>query len=120
MSYFKLGVVGEGYAFFLPDSYRKPLKVLGSGIRRSINGTAKRDVVAQKYMFELGFEHLTHNEYTNFLQIFNKNISEGKDLTFVDDEGTYLVTWGSDGFGLDDRQQDEEIFWSGTIFLEEI
>lgn len=120
MSYFKLGVQGEGFAFFLPDSYRKPLKVLGSGIRRSINGKAKRDVISKKYMFELGFDYLSEKEYRNFLEIFKKNIDEGKNLTFIDDEGTYTVIWGSDGFGLDDRKQDDEIYWSGTIFLEEI
>lgn len=120
MSYFKLGVEGEGYAFFLPDTYRKPIKVLGSGIRRSINGTARRDVTAKKYMFELGFEYVSEQEYLNLLAMFEKNIDEGKNLTFVDDEGTYTVIWGSDGFGLDDRKQDNQIYWSGTIFLEEI
>jgi hypothetical protein len=120
MSYFKLGVQGEGFAFFLPDSYRKPLRVLGSGVRRTINGTAKRDVVAKKYTFELGFNYLSQKEYLNFLEVFSKNIDEGKNLTFVDDEGTYTVIWGSGGFGLDDRLQDDEIFWSGTIILEEI
>lgn len=120
MSYFKLGVQGEGFVFFLPDSYRKPLKILGSGIRRSINGTAKRDVVATKYTFELGFDYLSEKEYLNFMQIFRKNNEEGKDLTFVDDEGTYTVLWGSDGFGLDERKPDEEIYWSGNIILEEI
>jgi len=119
MSYFQLGVEGEGFIFFLPDTYRKPIKVLGSGIRRSISGTARRDVTAIKRTFELGFNDLSHAEYLNFFEMFNKNINEGKALTFIDDEGTYTVTWGSDGFGLDDRVQDEEIYWSGTIVLEE-
>jgi len=120
MSYFKLGVEGEGFVFFLPDTFKKPLKILGSGIRRSINGTARRDVVATKHMFELGFDFLSESEYQNFLHVFHKNVTEKKDLTFVDDEGTYTVMWGSDGFGLDERKQDSEIFWSGVIMLEEI
>jgi len=120
MTYFKLGVEGEGYAFFLPDSYRKPVKVLSSGIKRTISGKAKRDIIARKYNFEMSFEYLTQREYIKLFEMFKKNVDEGKDLIFTDDEGTYTVLWGSDGFGLDDRKQDEEIYWSGTIILEEI
>lgn len=120
MVYFKLGVQGEGFTFFLPDSYRKPIKVFGSGIRRSISGVAKRDVTVRKYTFEMGFEYMTQREYLNFFEMFKKNVDEGKNLTFIDDEGTYTVLWGSDGFGLDERKQDDDIYWSGTILLEEV
>lgn len=118
---FKLGTEGEGYAFFLPDNYRKPLKVIGSGIRRSINGTARRDVIATKYNFEMSFDYVSENEYKNLIQLFFLNIEDGVTLKFTDDEGeTYDVIWGSETFGLDERKQDEGIFWSGTILLEQV
>jgi hypothetical protein len=52
---------------------------------------------------------------------FLKNIEDGKDLTFADDEGVeYTVMFAGDSFGISDRQSDEDIFWSGTINLEEV
>lgn len=119
--YFKIGVQGEdGFIFFLPDNYRKLIKVLGSGIRRTINGTAKRDIITKKHTFELGFEYASEKEYLNFLEVFKKNVDQGKNLIFIDDEGGYDVIWSGESFGLDERKQDEGIFWQGTIFLEEI
>lgn len=122
MTYFRLGVKGEGgFFFFLPDSYRKPIKILGSGIRRTISGKAKRDIITTKTSFELGFEFLGEKEYLNLYKLFDENINKGKDLVFIDDEdGEYDVVWGSDTFGLDERIKNEEIHWAGTIFLEEI
>lgn len=120
MSYFKLGVQGEGFTFFLPDSYKKSVKTLGSGVKRSINGKAKKDVIRNINTFEIGFDYLPDREYLNLYEMFRKNTEEGKDLIFEDDQDSFIVLWGADGFGLDDRKQDDEIFWSGVMILEEI
>lgn len=120
MDYFKLGVVGEGYALFLPDSYNKSEKVIGSGIRRTISGKAKRDIITTKHTITLGFENINSLEVANLYAQFDKNINMGKNLTFIDDEGnSFLVMWG-DAFGIEERGKFEEIYWSGSIILEEI
>ena len=119
-TYFKLGVQGEGFAFFLPDNYTKYKQIIGSEVRRSINGKAHRDVITVKHTYELSFDFLSDDEYKNFALLFLKNMN-GQDLIFVDDEGEmFNVMWGSDSFGLSSRVQFDEVYWSGTISLEEI
>lgn len=120
MSYFMLGVDGEGYAFFQPDNYRKSPMVIGTGIRRTISGKAKQDIVAVKHSFEISFEWLSNNEQKALMAQFFKNVEDGKDLVLQDDEGTYNVMWSGNVFGLDNRVQHGEIYWSGSILLEEI
>jgi hypothetical protein len=121
MNYFKLGVKGEGYAFFLPDSYNKETKVIGGQMRRTISGKAKRDIITTKKVFSMGFTYLSADETAALYEQFLKNIEDGKDLTFADDEGVeYTVMFAGDSFGISDRQSDEDIFWSGTINLEEV
>lgn len=121
MSYFKLGVDGEGFSFFIPDGYRNIPKTIGTGIRRTINGTAKSDVVAVKRSFELNFEYVTEQECVSLYSQFLKYAEEGKTLTFYDgNETPYQVIWGTDVFGLDNRLKSEEPLWSGTILLEEV
>jgi hypothetical protein len=121
MDMFKLGVKGEGYAFFLPDSYNKDTKVIGGQMRRTINGKAKRDIITTKKVFALSFTYLTADETVAIYAQFEKNILDGKDLTFADDEGIeYTVMFSTDSFGISDRQAKEEVYWSGTINLEEV
>ena len=113
MNYFRLGVKGEGYAFFYPDSYKKDEQIIGSTPRRTISGRYSRDVITTKYQFTLTFSYLTELE--------NANIKEGKDLTFIDDQGNeFTVSWGQQNYGLSDRVQASEVYWSGTIVLEEV
>lgn len=120
MNYFKLGVDGEGYTFFVPSSYSNDEKVLGSGIRRTINGTAKRDIITTKRSISLGFENLEDIEVANLYAQFEKYVRQGKKLSFFDDKGNkYFVHWG-DNFGISERQKNETILWSGTINLEEV
>lgn len=119
--WFKLGVEGEGFIFFLPDSYSNREVILGSGIKRSISGRARRDVIATKNMISLTFDYATEDETANLYELFNRNIKRGQVLKFVDDEEKeYNVIWGGDSFGLSDRVQAEDIYWSGTIELEEV
>lgn len=120
MTYFRLGVAGEGFSLFTPDSYNKSEKVIGSGIRRTISGKAKRDIITTKHTLSLGFENINDLEVANLYAQFERNVRQGKNLTFIDDEGnTFLVMWG-EGFGIDERAKHDEIYWSGTIVLEEI
>jgi len=121
MDQFKLGVKGEGYAFFLPDSYSKDTKVIGGQMRRTISGKAKREIIATKKVFVLGFTFLSADETAALYEQFDKNIEQGKDLTFADDDGIeYTVMFSTDNFGISDRQSNEETYWSGTINLEEV
>ncbi|AGY48343.1 hypothetical protein Slash_54 [Bacillus phage Slash] len=121
MDQFKLGVKGEGYAFFLPDSYNKDTKVIGGQMRRSISGKAKRDIITTKKVFSLGFTFLSADETAAIYEQFLKNIEDGKNLTFADDEGVeYTVMFANDSFGISDRQAADEVFWSGNINLEEV
>jgi hypothetical protein len=121
MDHFRLGVKGEGYAFFLPDSFNKDTKIIGGQIRRSISGKAKRDITTIKKVFSMGFTYLSADEVAAIYEQFLKNIEDGKDLTFIDDEGNeFTVMFGGDNFGISDRQADEDIYWSGTINLEEV
>lgn len=121
MNYFRLGVKGEGYAFFLPDSYKNDEQVIGSTSRRTISGKLRRDIITTKHIITLGFSYMSKLETANLYAQFEKNIKEGKDLTFIDDENKeYLVAWGQPSFGLSDRGQAEEIYWSGAITLEEV
>lgn len=117
---FKLGVEGEGFFFFLPDSYNKDLQVFGSGVRRSINGTGRRDITGKKYIFQMTFEWASALDSANLFALFTKNIDEEKVLTFEDDSGSYQVMWGGNNFGLSERKQSVDEYWSGTIILEEI
>jgi hypothetical protein len=120
-NYFKLGVKGEGYAFFLPDSYKNDEQIIGSQLRRTLSGKAKRDVITTKRQITLGFSYMTELETANLYAQFEKNIKQGKDLTLFDDQNReYLVMWGQQNFGLSDRNQSEEIYWSGSIILEEV
>lgn len=120
MAYFKLGVNGEGYALFVPDSYSKDEKIIGSSIRRTISGKAKRDIITTKHTFSLEFDEVTDKVVAILYAQFEKYVREGKELTFVDDEGkSYKVHWG-DNFGLTDRSKNEHLLWSGTITLEEV
>ena len=92
---------------------------IGSDVRRSINGTARRDVITYKHHFELSFTYMPDSEYENFLKIY-LSFCNGNTLTFVDDEGdTFNVIWAGD-FGIEDRVQESEVFWTGTITLEEV
>ena len=121
MEYFKLGVDGEGFTFFIPDGYRNIPKTIGTGIRRTISGTAKTDIVAIKRSFELTFDYVTDQECIGLYAQFLKFAEEGKNLTFYDDEGgSYQVVWGTDVFGLDTRIKSEKTSWSGMIVLEEV
>jgi hypothetical protein len=118
--YFKLGVDGEGYAFFVPSSFNKSEKILGSGIRRTINGTAKRDIITTKHGFSLGFEFLDEDEVANLYTQFEKYSKQGKKLSFIDDHGNkYFVHWGEE-FGINERQKNGVELWSGSITLEEV
>lgn len=118
--YFKLGVDGEGYAFFLPSSYNKAEKILGSGTRRTINGTAKRDIITNKNTFSLGFESLDEDEVANLYIQFEKYSKQGKKLSFFDDkDNKYFVHWGEE-FGINERQKNGTELWSGSITLEEV
>lgn len=121
MNYFRLGVKGEGYAFFLPDSYKNDEQIIGSQPRRTISGRLKRDVITTKRQITLGLSYMTELENAGLYAQFEKNIREEKDLTFIDDQGKeYLVAWGQQNYGLADRGQAEEVYWSGTIILEEV
>lgn len=121
MSYFRLGIEGEGFHFFLPDNFSRRPNVIGTPVRRTITGSAKRDVIAIKNTFELGFADMSNQEYIIMYTIFLKNIEDGKELTFIDDEDNqYDVIWGAESFGLEERIQGKDIFWSGTIVLEEV
>lgn len=121
MSYFKLGVNGEGFAFFVPDNYNRDVQVIGNAPRRTINGSLKRDVITTKRIVSLTFSYVTELECATLYAQFEKNINEGKNLTFVDDRGeTIIVAWGQQNFGLNDRAQTEDVHWSGTIVLEEV
>lgn len=118
--YFKLGVDGEGYAFFIPSSFSKPEKILGSGTRRTINGKAKRDIITTKHTFTLGFESLTVDEVANLYAQFEKYAKQGKKLSFFDDnDNKYFVHWGEE-FGINERQKNGIELWSGSITLEEV
>lgn len=120
MSMFKLGTEEGGYVFFSPSSFKSTPQVLGSGIRRSINGTARQEVTGVKQHIELGFEYLSNEETLAFYKLFETNILQGKDLKFTDDLGnTFIVMW-SGNFGIEDRVSEESVYWSGTIVLEEI
>ena len=117
--YFKLGSSTIGNVFFVPDGYKKSIQTIGSDVRRSINGTARRDVITYKHHFELSFSCMDEYEYNNFLSLYLSFIN-GSVLTFVDDEeDSYRVIWAGD-FGIEDRLQEQDIFWSGTITLEEV
>lgn len=121
MNYFRLGVKGEGFAFFQPDSYKNDEQIIGSQTRRTISGKLKRDVITTKRQFVLGLSYISELENANLYAQFEKNIKQGKDLTFIDDEGKeYLVAWGQQNYGLADRAQSEEVYWTGTITLEEV
>lgn len=121
MNYFRLGVKGEGYAFFYPDSYKKDEQIIGSTPRRTISGRYSRDVITTKYQFTLTFSYVTELENANLYAQFNNNVKEGKDLTFIDDQGEeFMVSWGQQNYGLSDRVQASEVYWSGTIVLEEV
>lgn len=121
MPQFRLGVKGEGYAFFLPDSYKKDEQIIGTQPRRTLSGKMKRDVLTTKYQITLTFSYISELECANLYAQFEKNIKQGKDLTFIDDQNKeYSVMWGQQNFGLSDRAQTEEIYWSGTIMLEEV
>ncbi|AKQ08210.1 hypothetical protein PP655_gp018 [Bacillus phage PBC4] len=118
--YFKLGVDGEGYAFFIPSSYSKPEKILGSGTRRTISGKGKRDIVTTKSSFTLGFESLDVDEVANLYTQFEKYSKQGKNLSFFDDSGKkYFVHWGEE-FGINERIKNGVELWSGSITLEEV
>lgn len=120
MSDFKLGVKGEGFFFFLPDSYNKDTKIIGNQLRRTINGKASRDVTALKKNVALTFEFLDVDETAALYELFLRNIEDGKVLTFGDEEEEFDVIWASDSFGINDRKANEDIYWSGTITLEEV
>lgn len=121
MNYFRLGVKGEGYAFFLPDSYKNDEQIIGSQSRRTISGRLRRDVITTKRQITLGFSYMSELENANLYAQFEKNIKDGKDLTFIDDTGNeYLVGWGQQNYGLADREKAEDVYWSGTITLEEV
>lgn len=121
MNYFKLGVKGEGYTFFLPDSYKNDEQIIGSQPRRTISGKMRRDVITTKRQFTMSLSYMSELENLNLYIQFEKNIKQGKDLTFIDDLGEeYLVAWGQQNYGLADRAQSEEVYWSGTIVLEEV
>jgi len=121
MNYFRLGVKGEGYAFFLPDSYNNDEQIIGSQARRSISGKLKRDVIATKRKITMNMSYITELECASIYAQFEKNVKNGKDLTFIDDQGKeFLVSWGQQNFGLAERAQTEEVHWSGTIVLEEV
>lgn len=121
MNYFRLGVKGEGYAFFLPDSYKNDEQIIGSTPRRTISGKLRRDVITTKRQITLGFSYMSELENATLYAQFEKNIKQGKDLTFIDDQNKeYLVSWGQQNYGLADRAQAEEVYWSGTITLEEV
>ncbi|QJT70401.1 hypothetical protein [Microcystis phage MaeS] len=121
MAYFKLGVKGEGYTFFLPDSYKNDEQIIGTTPRRTISGKYRRDVITTKRQFTLVFSYMTELEVATIYAQFEKNIKLGKDLTFIDDQGKeYLVGWGQQNFGLNERTQSSEVHWSGTIVLEEV
>ena len=73
----------------------------------------RKSGVKQRYFVE--------DETASLYQQFEKNILDGKDLTFADDDGIeYTVMFSSDNFGISDRQTKEEVYWSGTINLEEV
>lgn len=117
--YFKLGVDGEGYAFFFPSSYNKSEKILGSGTRRTINGTAKRDIITNKMAFSLGFDSLDEDEVANLYTQFEKYSKQGKKLSFIDDhDKKWFVHW--EEFGINERLKNGIELWSGTIQLEEV
>lgn len=119
--YFRLGVKGEGYAFFSPDSYKNDELIIGSSPRRTISGKLRRDVITTKRQITLTFSYMSELEVAALHSQFEKNILMGKDLTLFDDlEGEYLVAWGQQNFGLSDRAQTEVTYWSGTILLEEV
>lgn len=121
MQHFRLGVKGEGYAFFLPDSYKNDEQIIGSQPRRSISGKLKRDVITTKHQITLGLSYMTELENAGLYAQFEKNIKQGKNLTFIDDQGKeYLVAWGQQNYGLAERGQVEEVYWSGSIMLEEV
>ena len=121
MNYFRLGVRGEGFAFLLPDSYKNDEQIIGSQPRRTISGKLRRDVITTKRQITLTLSYISELECANLYVQFEKNIKQGKDLTFIDDQGKeYLVAWGQQNFGLSDRAQAEEVYWSGTIMLEEV
>ena len=117
---FSIGTTEEGFAFFLPDTYSKSNRILGSGIRRSINGTARRDVTARKNIFTLGFEDMSDSQLAQLFTVYQLCIDNSKVLTFKDDEGEYQVIWGGDSFGISERVKGEGINWSGNIILEEV
>ena len=121
MNQYKLGVKGEGYAFFLPDTYNKDEQIIGNTPRRTISGKLKRDVITTKFRFTLTFSYVSELECASLYSQFEKNIKEGKDLVFIDETGDeYVVCWGQQNFGLADRTQTEDIYWNGTIVLEEV
>lgn len=121
MSYFKLGVQGEGYAFFLPDSYKNDEQVIGSAPRRTISGKLRRDVITTKRQITVTLSYISELENATLYAQFEKNIKQGKDLTFIDDSGaTFIVAWGQQNYGLGERGQTENITWSGTIVFEEV
>jgi hypothetical protein len=120
MNYFKLGVQGEGFSLFFPDSYSKDKKIIGSGIRRTISGKGKRDIVTTKSTINLGFEAASELETASLFAQFEKQVEQGKELTFIDDEeNSFIVLW-SDNFGLSERIKGSEVHWSGNIVLEEV
>jgi hypothetical protein len=121
MNYFRLGVKGEGYAFFLPDSYRNDEQIIGSQSRRTLGGKLRRDVITTKRQITISLSYISELENATLYAQFEKNIKFGKDLTFIDDQGLeYLVAWGQQNYGLADRAQAEDVYWSGTIVLEEV
>lgn len=121
MSYFKLGVKGEGYAFFLPDSYKNDELIIGTTPRRTLSGRMKRDVLTTKRQITITLSYISELENANLYVQFEKNIHDEKDLTFIDDQDNeYLVMWGQQNYGLADRAQSSEVYWSGTILLEEV
>lgn len=121
MNYFKLGVQGEGYAFFFPDTYKNDEQIIGSQSRRTISGKLKRDIITTKRQITLGISYITELENAMLYAQFEKNIKQGKDLTFIDDQNKeYLVLWGQQNYGMAERAQAEEVYWSGTIMLEEV
>lgn len=121
MSYFKLGVKGEGYAFLLPDSYKNDEQIIGSSPRRTISGKIRRDVITTKRQITLSFSYISELENLALYSQFEKNIKQGKDLTFIDDQDEeYLVAWGQQSYGISDRAQTEDVYYSGSIMLEEV
>jgi hypothetical protein len=119
---FKISLKDQGGAYlFLPASFDVQEVVLGSGVKRSVNGKAHRQIIRTFHRINIGLEWLNQDELLIFHHFFTKNIQEGIIVILEDDIGnSYECMWASENFGIGERKQADDVYYSGSIMLEEL